>query len=62
MAVRKPTPEERRYFEKTAAAKAKGGVGTGKTLAWLLEEAGHAAQVIGEAMAGDRTVTLVNRD
>ncbi|MGC8840900.1 MAG: GspE/PulE family protein [Candidatus Sumerlaeaceae bacterium] len=45
MAVRKPTPEERRYFEKTAATKAKGGsVGTGKTLAWLLEEAGLISQ------------------
>lgn len=43
MAVRKPTPEERRYFEKTAATKAKGG-GTGKTLAWLLEEAGLISQ------------------
>ncbi len=45
MAVRKPTPEERRYFEKTAATKAKGGGGgTGKTLAWLLEEAGLISQ------------------
>ncbi len=44
MAVRKPTPEERQYFEKTAAAKAKGGVGTGRTLAWLLEEAGLVSQ------------------
>jgi type II secretion system protein E len=44
MAVRKPTPEERRYFEKTAATKAKGGPGTGKTLAWLLEEAGLVSQ------------------
>ncbi len=43
MAVRKPTPEERRYFEKTAARKA-AGPSSGKTLAWVLEEAGLISQ------------------
>src|SRR5687767_12826531 len=42
MAVRKPTAEERRYFEHTAAAKSKGagGGGNASTLASMLEEAG----------------------
>lgn len=40
MAVRKPTEEEKKYFEKTAAAR-RSGVGTsGKTLGGILEEAG----------------------
>jgi hypothetical protein len=40
MAVRKPTAEERRYFEHTAATKHKTGGGNASTLASLLEEAG----------------------
>lgn len=44
MAVRKPTPEERRHFEKTAAKRA-GGIDTsGRTLGVILEEAGLISQ------------------
>ena len=45
MAVRKPTEEERRYFEKTAARKASGRAGaSGRTLGSILEEAGLVSQ------------------
>ncbi|MBX7246990.1 MAG: Flp pilus assembly complex ATPase component TadA [Candidatus Sumerlaeaceae bacterium] len=43
MAVRKPTEEERKFFEKTAAAK-RSGPTSGKALGQILEEAGILSQ------------------
>ena len=40
MALKKPTPEERRYFEKNAAMKKGGAASSSKSMGLILEEAG----------------------